>query len=78
MKPNLNSILSSIVLAVLLWVGNGTWQNSLRLAEISGSIMPRQEIEAKLAATWTDLKRLDLEIQELKLEFSKLRYALPK
>lgn len=72
-KANLNTLLVSISLAVMVWVGNTSYNNAIKLAEIGGSLMSRAEIEAKLAINSTEIKRLDVQIQEVKLEISKLK-----
>ncbi len=76
-KANLNTLLVSISLAVMLWMGNSTYNNSVKLAELSGTLMSRQEFEAKMAFEQTEVKRLDLKIQEVVLEIAKLRVSKP-
>lgn len=64
---NMNSIMLFIVLAVLGFLGNIGWNNSITLAEMKGGIVTKSELEAKLAEIRTSQLALEKDLTALKL-----------
>lgn len=72
-RKNLNTILLAIVIAVMLGNGSLTMQNTIKLAEISGSAMQRPEIESRMQQVRLDMTSLEAEIQKIKLDIVALQ-----
>lgn len=75
---NLNTILLWVLLAVLGAIGAITWNSSIAIAEMKGSLVTRAEVETKIAevkamysAQQTDLIALKLALAERGIKSAK-------
>lgn len=68
----LNTILLSITLAALGFIGTISYNSSIALAELKGAQMTRAEIESKLAEVRTTQASTDKDLQQMKIDIAKL------
>lgn len=64
---NLNSIMLFVVIAILSWMANASWNNSITLAEMKGGLVTKTELETKLAEIRTSQLSLEKDLTALKL-----------
>lgn len=75
-RNNLNTILLSIVLGVVGFIGWQVWACSLQIASMQASVVPRAEIESKLAGVATEQARLAQGQTQLTLDIAELKFQM--
>jgi len=77
-RNNLNTILLTVVLGVLSFIGWGTLSNMVKLASIESAQVSRAEIAAKDATVQLQITELNKDIQDQRLQLTKLQIIVAR
>lgn len=75
-RNNLNTILLTVVLGVLGYTCYSSVTTQVQVAGLSASVVPRAEIESKLAVVQTEQARLAQGQTQLSLDMAELKFQM--